>query len=102
MRVEKWVDFGQEVTVEIDARDIAQALEEAFKECEEPLCADDPPKSAAIGYAFSRINEFLKALTAKQITLLSPEARKIINAFLLDSAKRFQEVDSSPPGSGKD
>jgi hypothetical protein len=92
MRIKKWVDVGAEVTIEIDAQDVAQALAEAFAECEEPLHTDDPSKNWAIGYAFSLMNEFLKALTDAQIEKLSPLERRRIHDFLKDATKRFADI----------
>lgn len=91
MRVSKWVDFGQEVDIEIDFRDVQSAMGEAFERATEDRLGEEPSR-ADISRAINMVGTFLKALPDAHIAVLGSEGRKIVHDFLLEHAARFTEA----------
>ena len=89
MRVEKWVDFGQNVTVEIGMDDIRAALAECFEVVTRDRLGESGPNRADILRALSSISSFLEALTDKQIGMLTDSQKAVIHDFLREQATRF-------------
>lgn len=87
MKVTKWVDFGQDVEVDIDVDDIRGAINEAFSETEQRL--EQAVNVHDILRAFSNIGSFLKAFSDENIARLNDSQRKIIGGFLQDAGARF-------------
>jgi hypothetical protein len=96
MRVRKWVDFGQEVDVEIGMEDVRAALSESFGEVTQDRLGEPGPNRGELTSALSHIATFLRALTAEHIALLNAEQRKVVKGFLSDSAERFSEAAGLP------
>ena len=89
MRVEKWVDFGQNVTVNIGMDDIRAALAECFEVITRDRLGEDGPNKAEVLYALSSIGSFLRALTDEQIGMLTDSQKTVIHEFLREQATRF-------------
>ena len=89
LKVTKWIDMGADVTVDIGADDIRNALAEAFartnQEPEEAVNVHD------ILSAFNCIGSFLRAFTDEQIAALNDKQRGIIGTFLAEAAGRFKQ-----------
>lgn len=96
MKVSKWVDMGQEVTIEIGMEDVRAALSESFHEVTQDRLGEPGPKCGELKMALSSIATFLNALTDEHIALLNNHQRKVIEHFLSASAARFQVVDGVP------
>ena len=99
MKVSKWVDFGQEVDVEISTEDIRAALGESFGKVGEDrvmrdLGDDQPYSPHHVTSAFNSIAQFLKALRDEQIAILTDKQREIIAGFLREASERFEPVTS--------
>jgi hypothetical protein len=90
LRISKWVDVGAEVEIEIGLDDVRAAMAEAFENVTQDRLGEPGPNRAEIGMALNQVGTFLKALTDEHIAALSDPARKIVNAFLVEQAKRFQ------------
>jgi hypothetical protein len=90
MKVTKWVDFGQEVDVDIDATDIRCALAEAFAVVTRDRFEEDGPSRNDVLHAINNIGAFLKALTDEQIALLNEHQRSLTAEFLQVQADRFK------------
>lgn len=88
MKVSKWVDFGQEVEIDIDLTDVRCAIEEACARVTNPQFEEEPTRNDVV-MALSQVGLFLKALTDEQIALLNESQRSIVSGFLADHAKRF-------------
>ncbi len=88
MKVTKWVDMGAEVTIDIGADEIRNALAEAFantnQEFEQAVNVND------ILSAFNCIGAFLRAFTDEQIAMLNPVQRETVGRFLMEAALRFK------------
>ena len=89
MRVEKWVDFGQNVTVNIGMDDIRAALAECFEVVTSDRLGESGPNRADILYALASIGSFLRALTDEQIGMLTDSQKTVIHEFLREQATRF-------------
>ncbi len=89
MKVSKWVDFGQEVDVEITTEDIRVALSESFSAVTDDRLGEPGPNRSEVICAFNRIGAFLTAVTDEQIGLLAPNQREIIGKFFATAARRF-------------
>ena len=88
MKIYKWVDFGQEVAVDIGAEDISGVLAEAFSKVEE----DQLGESLPIHYVFRSMNyigAFLNGFKDEHIAMLTEAQRKTISGFLAKAAERF-------------
>jgi len=89
MKVRKWVDMGQEVTIEIGVDDVRAALAEAFAVVTEDRLGEPRPNRAEIAMTFNSIGTFLRAITDEQIGILNPQQRELICKFLTEQAARF-------------
>jgi hypothetical protein len=89
MKVSKWVDFGQDVEVDISINDIAGAIAEAWGRVVN-LYLDEQPTRNEVITAMSRSLQMFKALTDEQIANLTPEQRAVIAKNLAETAERFQ------------
>jgi hypothetical protein len=102
MKVSKWVDFSQEITVEVGADDITVALSEAF------YAANQEPDKAVnihdILGAFQAIGSFLRGFPDQYIDRLNFAQRSAIENFLRTQADRFKireepgTANASQPG----
>ena len=89
MKVTKWVDMGADVTVDIGADEVRNALAEAFANAnQEP---EDAINVHDILCAFNCIGSFLRAFTDEQIASLNEKQRGIIGTFLAEAAVRFKQ-----------
>ncbi len=95
MKITKWVDFGQEVEVNIGADDIRAALAEAFAVVTKDRLGEGGPSRNDVLTALNYIGTFLGALTDEQIGLLNFQQRVIIQGFMLKASNRFR-----PPTEG--
>jgi len=91
MKVSKWVDFGQEVEVEIGVDDVRAALAEGFHLATEDRLGEPGPLPMEVIRAFNDMAIFLRALSDSQIALLTPAQRAVIHAFLSEQSQRFAE-----------
>jgi hypothetical protein len=89
MKVQKWVDFGQDVTVDIGLDDVRAAIAEAFEVVTRDRFEESGPNRNDVLIAIDSLGKFLKALTDAQIALLSDEQRKVVSNFLTEQSKRF-------------
>lgn len=90
MKVSKWVDFGQEVEVELSMEDVRAALNEAFYEVtREDRLGEPGPTNGEVMMAFNNIGGFLRALTGQQIAQMKPTQREVIGKFLAEQATRY-------------
>jgi hypothetical protein len=83
MRIEKWIDFSQNVEISISAEDIAN-------------CFDTSPRSESVMAALSLINDtatVYNGLSDSIIDSMSAVHHKTIREFLLKAAGRFQKTD---------
>ncbi len=80
MRVKKWIEVETEVTVEIDSEDIRSAL------LEDKVETDSQAKRL-----LNRVATALDAITPEIIAGMGEPARKVINAFLVKHAARYEE-----------
>lgn len=94
MKVTKWVEFSQEVEIEIGADDIRCAVSEAFGRVN-ARDIDDSPNRYDVSQALNSIGTFLNGLTDEHISLLSPAARQTVAAFLGKHAERFSINDAN-------
>jgi hypothetical protein len=100
MKVSKWVDFGQEIEIEIGTDDVRAALAESFQRVTSPGFEEEPPPDHAVRSMLSTIASFLKALTDEQIAAsLSEPARKTVHNFLVEQTARFAPLGT--PGREK-
>lgn len=91
MKIEKWVDLGAEVSIEIGADDVRLALAEAFEQVNKDCIFDEEvPTIADVLYAINSIAAFLKALTPEQIARLNEKQQELTANFLREQAKRFE------------
>ncbi len=88
MKVTKWVDMGAEVTIDIGADEIRNALAEAFANTNQEL--EKAVNVHDILSAFNCIGSFLRAFTDEQIAALKPTQREIVGRFLMEAALRFK------------
>lgn len=89
MKIRKWVDFGQEVDVEIGMEDIRSALGEAFSNVTADRLGEERPNRGNVARALNSIAGFLNALTDEHVALLSSAARSTVRTFLVKAADRF-------------
>jgi len=89
MKISKWVDMGQEVEIEIGMEDIRYALAETFGRITRTDLPEFQANRAEISMAFSQIADFLRAVTDRQIDMLTHDARRIIEQFLVEQSKRY-------------
>lgn len=89
MKVSKWVDFGQDVEVDISADDIRAALAEAFNVVTEDRLGEGGPNRNDVLLAFNSMAAFLNALSDQQIGLLTSAQRLHVEKFLRKAAGRF-------------
>ena len=91
MKVTKWVEMSDNVTLDIGTEDIRAALDEAFADADQTVNVHD------ILCAFNSIASFINAFTDENIAKLKPKQREIIGRFLRDAAVRFiQNEDKTP------
>ncbi|OGO34747.1 MAG: hypothetical protein A2W35_06535 [Chloroflexi bacterium RBG_16_57_11] len=83
----KWVEFSQEIDVEIDGRDVALSFQEAWGVIDD----DNVPKRDAIIRAIARVGTFLNALTDEQIADLNIKQRETVRKFLESAVIRWKE-----------
>lgn len=88
MRINKWVDMGAEVEIEISVDDVRGALAECFAAVTEDRLGE-PPNIHDVTKAFNQIGAFLNAVTDEQIALLNDKQRETIGAYLTKQAARF-------------
>jgi len=89
MRLRKWVDFGQEVEVEIGLDDVRSALAEAFDNVTRDRLGENGPNQCDVLLAINCIGTFFNALTDEQVNLLTSTQRQVVSQFLNNQAKRF-------------
>lgn len=90
MKVSKWVDFGQEVEVELSMEDVRAALSEAFHEVtREDRLGEPGPTNGEVMMAFNNLAGFLRAFTDEQIAQMKPAQREVIGKFLAEQAARY-------------
>ena len=97
MRIEKWVDLGANVTIDIDLNDIRGALSEAFTEASKDPLGEASNKHTVL-LAFNQIGAFLNGLGDGQIGLLTFGQRMTIESFLRKNADRFKLTPENAPG----
>ena len=83
MRVTKFVEMSQEVTVDIGREEIQCALAEAFNDVE---------GARALLGAINTCAQFLRAITDERLAEMTVSQRKLISEFLADQAARFKPV----------
>ncbi len=91
MKVTKWIDFSQEVTIEIGSDDIRVALSEAFANALPIGKGREEPSRQDILIAFNAAGAFMRAMTDEDIALMLSAQRAVIAKFLGEEARRFQE-----------
>jgi hypothetical protein len=89
MRVSKWVDFGQEIDIDIELNDVTAAIAEAFERVTKDRF-DEGPTSKDVTRAINLCGMFLKAVTDEQISMLSPQACDLVVSFLREHADRYE------------
>lgn len=90
MKVSKWVDMGQEVEIEVGVEDIRGALAECFaRVTDDNYLGEREANRAEISMAFSTLAEFLRAVSERQIDMLTHEQRRIIKQFLVEQGERY-------------
>jgi hypothetical protein len=89
VKISKWVDFGQEVEIDMNLTDVRCAIGEACERVTNPQFEEEPTRHDVVE-ALSRIGLFLKALTDEQIALLNESQRSLVSGFLAEHAKRFE------------
>ena len=90
MKIRKWVDFGQEIQIEIGIEDVRGALAECFKNVMADRLGEDGPSVVEVLRTFSCVGTFLSALTEEQISAFNDSQRKVIFAFLTEQASRYK------------
>ena len=88
MTIKKWVEFSQEVDVEIGGDEVALAFQEAWGRIDD---IDGVPNRQAIIRAIGRVGTFFKALSDAQIADLYVKQRETIRKFLETEAVRWRE-----------
>lgn len=91
MKITKWVDMGAEVTVEVSAEDIREALAEAFAATNQDL--EESVNVHDVIRAFQSIGSFLNGIHDDQIAILKETQRKIIGEFLAKASVRFRDKE---------
>jgi len=86
--IKKWVDFSQEIDVEIDGREVALAFREAW---DVVTHNDDVPRRDDIIRAIGKVGTFLNALTDEQIADLNIKQRETVRKFLETEVIRWRE-----------
>lgn len=99
MKVSKWVDFGQEVDVDINLQDISAAIGEAWERVTVERFEEEPTRNDVI-QAMSRSLTYFKALKDEQIALLLPEQRQRCAELLSETADRFKVGGLFKPSAG--
>ncbi len=89
MKVSKWIDFGQEVEVEITTEDICAAIGEAFSAVTEDRLGEPGASRGEVIRAFNVIGNFLTAVTDEHINQLLPAQRELVGKYLATAARRF-------------
>ncbi len=74
MKVTKWIDFSQEVTIEIGSDDIRVALSEAFANALPIGKGREEPSRQDILIAFNAAGAFMRAMTDEDIALMLSRA----------------------------
>lgn len=90
MKVGKWVDFGQEVEVEISSEDVRTALAEAFARTQPEPLDDEQPDIRHVKILLNDIAKVLNALTDEQVQALEMPTREMCARFLRKQAARFE------------
>ncbi len=90
MKITKWVDFGQEIEINVDSKDISAALAEAFAVVTKDRLGEEGPNRNDILIALNAIAAFLNALTDQQISLMTLGQRITVSGFLAKHAARFK------------
>ncbi|KKL45017.1 hypothetical protein LCGC14_2359870 [marine sediment metagenome] len=80
MRIDKFIDFSQEVEIELSSDDISLILRE------------DPESLNAILSNLNSVATFLKGVPSERIGELSDWQREVIAAFLTSQANRYKEA----------
>ena len=88
MTIKKWVEFSQEVDVEIGGDEVALAFQEAWGRIDD---IDGVPNRHAIIRALGRVGTFFKALSDAQIADLNVKQRETIRKFLETEAVRWRQ-----------
>lgn len=92
MRIKTFVNFGQEVEVEIGMGDIRSALAECFVTVTADRLGEEVPSISDVTRALNTVATFLKALTDQQIAEFNDTQRKVIHDFLAEQAARYERV----------
>lgn len=77
MKIEKWVEFGQEIEIDINAEDISLILGES-----------GTPKD--VMWEINKIANYMKGIPEKLINELPDTTREVIKTFFKEQAKRFK------------
>ena len=93
MKVSKWVDFGQDVQIDIGVEDVRSALNEAFHVVSADRLGEPGPNRPEVSYALNDIAIFLKAMRDEHIAKLTPGVREKVAAFLMEQSVRFRVRD---------
>jgi len=97
MKVTKWVDFGADVDIYIDLRDVQAAIAEAYERANRDDLDSELPWRADVAQAIVRTISFLKALTDEQIGVLNDIQRKLIADALSEQVGRFMAIMEKTP-----
>jgi len=82
MKIIKWIEYNQEIEIEIGTDDVIVALLEGSEDC--------PPKQAVTRAVNNLANVFRK-MPDSAIAELSGPARHTIAEFLAEQEKRFRQ-----------
>ncbi len=100
MKITKWVDFGCEVDVEVDAEDIRNAISEALACVTEHSPLVEGPSERDVCRAFNVIAAFLNAITDEQYLSLRAAQRKVIGDYMGKAGLRFAALSQSASADG--
>lgn len=87
MTIRQWVDFSQEIDVNIGADEIALAFQEAWGVVTH--AEDGKPKRDDIIRALGKVGLFFNALTDQQISDLNDKQRETVRRFLVKETARW-------------
>ena len=77
MKIQKWVDYSQEVEIELSAEDIQLIFD------------SDSDSLPSIFRCLNSVAAFLKGISDGKIEEMDPGQRKVITEFLTTQAARF-------------
>jgi hypothetical protein len=89
MKVSQYVNFSQEIEIEVGVDDIRAAFAEELAEIKRPV------SDHAIKQMLNVVGQFFNALTEDQIATLTPQARSTVQQYLVKQAQRFALAEPS-------